>query len=78
MRYYKRDCSSGSRDIGETKSNAKVRWNEHNNSTKSLEPSKHLRSNINHYFITWIGISNAPDMLRTKDLRSIIYCSLET
>ena len=35
--------------IGETKRNAEVRCNEHNNLTKSLEPSKHLRSNTNHY-----------------------------
>ena len=51
--------SCGSGCIGETKRNAKVRWNEYNNLTKSTEPSKHLRSNINHYF-TWAVISNAP------------------
>ena len=39
---YKGDCSCGSRYIGETKRNAEVRWNEHNNPTKSSEPSKHL------------------------------------
>ena len=42
---YKGDCSCCSRYIGETKRNAEVRWNEHNNPTKSSEPSKHLRSN---------------------------------
>ena len=47
---YKRDCSCGSCYIGENKSNVEVRWNEHNNPTKSLEPSKQLWSNINHYF----------------------------
>ena len=47
---YKGDCSCGSRYIGETKRNAEVRWNEHNNPTKSSEPSRHLRSNINHDF----------------------------
>ena len=45
---YKGDCSCGSRYIGETKENAKARWKEHNNPFKSSEPSKHLRSNINH------------------------------
>ena len=60
---YKGDCSCGSRDIGETKRNAKVRWNEHNNPTKRSEPSKHLQSNINHCF-TWVVILNAPKMLR--------------
>ena len=55
---YKGDCSCGSRYIGETKRNAKVRWKEHNNPTKSSEPSNHLRSNISLYF-TWAVISNA-------------------
>ena len=62
---YKGDCSCGSRFIGETKRNAKVRWNEHNNLTKSSELSKHLRSNINHYF-TWTVISNAPKNVKTR------------
>ena len=41
---YKGDCSCGSCYIGETKHNAEVQWNKHNNPTKSSEPSKHLRS----------------------------------
>ena len=45
--------------------NAEVRWNEHNNPTKSPEPSKHLRSNINNYF-TWAVISNAPQNAKTR------------
>ena len=32
---------------------------------KSSEPSKHLRSNINHYF-TWAVISNAPKIAKTR------------
>ena len=39
---YNWNCSCGSRYIGETKCNAEVKWNEHNNPTKSSEPSKHL------------------------------------
>ena len=62
---YKGDCSCGSRYIGETKRNAEVRWNKHNNPTKSSEPSKHLRSNINHYF-TWAVFSNAPKNAKTR------------
>ena len=62
---YKGDCSSGSRYIGETKCNKKVRWKEHNNPTKNSEPSKHLRSNINHYF-TWAVISIAPKNAKTR------------
>ena len=44
---------------------AKVRWNEHNNPTKRSEPSKHLQSNINHYF-TWAVISEAPKNAKTR------------
>ena len=60
---YKGHCSCSSRYIGETKRNAEVRWNEHNNPMKSSEPSKHLRSNIIHCF-TCDVISNVPKMLR--------------
>ena len=75
---YKGDCSCGSRYIGETKRNAEVRWNEHNNPTKSSEPSKHLRSNINHYF-TWAVISNASRNAKTrKNLETSYIWSLET
>ena len=37
---YKGDCCCGSGYIGKTKRSAVDRWNEHNNSTKSSEPSK--------------------------------------
>ena len=56
---YKGDCSCGSRYIGETKCNAEVRWNQHNNPSKSSEPPKYLRININHFFM-WAVISSAP------------------
>ena len=72
---YKRDCSCSSRYIGETKHNAEVRWNEHNNPTKSSEPSKHLRSNINHYF-TWAVISNAPKNAKTRKNLEASYIAL--
>ena len=52
---HKGDCSCWSRYISETKRNAEVRWNEHNNPTKSSDTSKYLQSNINHYF-TWTVI----------------------
>ena len=49
-----------------------VKWNEHNNPTKSSEPSKHLRSNISHCF-TWAVISNAPKNAKTtKNLETYI------
>ena len=67
--------SCGSRYIDETKRNAEVRWNERNNPTKSSEPSKHLRSNINHYF-TWAVISNAPKNPKTKKNLEVSYIAL--
>ena len=72
---HKGGCSCGSRYIGETKRNAEVRWNEHNNVTKSLEPSKHLRSNINHCF-TWAVISNAPKNSKTRNNLKTSYIAL--
>ena len=72
---YKGDCPCGSRYIGETKRNAEVRWNEHNNPTKSSEPLKHLQSNINHYF-TWVVISNAPKNAKTRKNLEASYIAL--
>ena len=62
---YKGYCSCGLRYIGKTKSNVKVRRNEHNIPTKSSEPLKHLQSNINNYF-TQAVISNAPKNAKTR------------
>ena len=72
---YKVDCSCGSRYIGETKRNAEVRWNEHNNPTKTSKPSKRLRSNINHYF-TWAVISDAPKNVKTRKNLEASYIAL--
>ena len=72
---YKGHCSCGLRYIGESKRNAEVRWNEHNNPTKSSEPSKHLQSNINHYF-TWAVISNAPTNAKTRKNLEASYTAL--
>ena len=62
---YKGDCSCGLRYIGETKRNAEVIWNKHNNPTKSSEPSKHLRS-----------ISNAPKNSKTRNNLEASYIAL--
>ena len=62
---YKGVCSCGSRYTGETKRNAKVRLNKHNNPTKNSEPSKHLQQQINYCF-TWTVISNAPKNAKTR------------
>ena len=72
---YKGGRSCGSRYIGEIKRNAEVKCNEHNNPTKSSEPSKHLRSSINYYF-TWAVISNAPKNAKTKKNLEASYIAL--
>ena len=72
---YKRDCSCGSHYIGETKRKGEVRCNEHNNPTKSSEPSKHLRSNINHYFTRTV-ISDAPKNAKTRKNLEALYIAL--
>ena len=63
-------CHSGC--IGETKRNAEVRWNVHNNSPK---PSKHLQSNINHCF-TWTVISNVPKNAKIRKNLEASYTAL--
>ena len=57
----KGDYSCFSCYIDETKCNAEVRWNEHNNPTQSSESLKHLCNNINHCF-TWTVFPNVPKM----------------
>ena len=72
---YKGNCSCDSRYIIETKRNAEIRWNAHNNPTKSSEPSKHLLSNINHYFTNAV-ISNAPENAKTRKNLETSYIAL--
>ena len=73
--HYKGDCSSGSCYIGETKYNAEVRWNEHNNPTKSSEPLNHLQNNIDHCFTETI-ISNAAKNAKTRKNLEASYIAL--
>ena len=72
---YREDCSCGPHYNGETKRDAEVRWNKHNNPTKSSGPSKHLRSNISHYF-TWAVISTAPKKAKTRKNLEVSYIPL--
>ena len=62
---FKEVCSCGSRYVGETKRNAEVRWNKHNNPTKRSGPSKHIERKIKHCF-TWTVISNAPKNAKAR------------
>ena len=58
---YNEDCCSGS-----CCGNAEVRWNEHNDPTKTSKPLKHLQSNINNCF-TWTVISSAQKMVKSLE-----------
>ena len=52
-----------------------IRWNEHDNSTKSSEPLKNLQNNINHCF-TWTVISNTPKNAKTRENLEVSYITL--
>ena len=71
---YKGDCSCGSPYIGETKRKL-VRWDEHNNPTKSLESSKHFCYNIDHC-LTWTITSNAAKNAKTRKNIKASYIAL--
>ena len=47
---YKSLGSRGESYIGETIRNVEVRWDEHNNSMKKSNPSKHIKDNLDHIF----------------------------
>ena len=54
-----------------------IRWNEHDNSTKSSEPLKNFQNNINHCF-TWTVISNTPKNAKTRENLEVSYIALWT
>ena len=62
---YEGQCTCGDSYIGETKSNVKVRWKEHNDPRGKSEPAKHLYQNPNHSF-TWKVLMSAPQNTRLR------------
>ena len=52
-------CSCGKSYTGEMVRNVEVRWGEHNNLTKVLNPSKQIKDNIDHTF-HWSVLARAP------------------
>ena len=75
---YKAYCSLGSCYTGEAKHYTDVRWNEHNNPTKSSEPWKHLQNNITlHNNILHGLLFQLFQKILCQELRGIIYCSME-
>ena len=51
-------CECGETYIGETIRSISVRWEEHNNPTKS-QPAKHVKNNFYHVF-NWVILCKAP------------------
>ena len=72
---YKGTCSCGETYIGETKRNASVRWEEHNNPTKNSEPAKHLKSNIDHVF-NWVILCMASKNCKVRRNLEASYIAL--
>ena len=65
---YRGICSCGADYIGETRRNAQLRWNEHENGTdKNFECAKHLNQNDNHEF-KWFVLSLAPKISFTRKI----------
>ena len=56
---YEKICTWKESYIGETKRNVEIRWEEHSNTNKISEPSRHLKSNLTHAF-TWKVLMDAP------------------
>ena len=56
---YRGVCNCRKTYIGETIRNVETTWNEHNMPSEKSNPSKHLISNITHYF-SWSVICNTP------------------
>ena len=51
------------------------RWNEHNNSTKTSQPSKHVQSNINHSFTRTV-VSSATKCAKIRKNLKVSYFTL--
>ena len=51
---YKGICSCGETYVGETIRNCKIRWDEHNDVNKNLEP-------VNHHEFSWYVLTRAPE-----------------
>ena len=63
-------CTCKENDIGETKRNIKIRWEEHSDINKIYQPSRHRKSNPTHAF-TWKVLMTAPINDRvTKNLET--------
>ena len=74
---YEGICTCKENYIGETKRNAETRWEEHSDTNKISEPSRHLKNNPAHAF-TWKVLMASPinDRVR-KILKRHLYLSVD-
>ena len=62
--------------IGETTHNVELRWEEHENTCKDSEPSKHLKENLSHKF-SWEILLAAPENKRIRKILEVSEISLK-
>ena len=67
---YEGVCTCNENYIGVTERNSIVRFEEHNNATKTSEPAKHLSLNNNHSFIWTILSKASPNTRKGKILEA--------
>ena len=69
---YKGKCSCDEYYIGETERCSHLRFEEHENTSKTSEPAKHLKANPTHSF-TWEILANAPSDHEKRKLLEALY-----
>ena len=70
-------CSCGKTYIGQTKRNASIRWEEHNDPTNKSQPAKHLKNNFHHVF-NWVTLCKAPENYKViRNLEALYIASLK-
>ena len=69
---YEGKCSCGENYIGETGRNVTIRWNEHSDISKNLEPAKHLNQFLEHRF-NWKILKRAPNIVRQRKIHEAYY-----
>ena len=73
---YKGIRSCGKSYIGETVTNVDVHWGEDNNPTKVLNPSKHIKDNVDHTF-HWSVLARPPTNTFQQKVLEAYYIVLE-
>ena len=73
---YKYVCSCVESYIGKSIRNVEVRWDEHKNSMKKSNPSKHIKDDLDHVF-NWSVNANVPKNMFQQSILQAHYIVLE-